>query len=70
MLENRIRVCDKCGTKASKCYPYNGQWLCKANCCLDEEMERDTGKHITDEQKLNEYRNFVDRTKSCPPSTY
>ncbi len=67
-LENRVYTCDKCFTKLSKCWFYNGRWLCKAASCIDEEMEKDSGKHIRDWEDLNRYRHDVARSHPQIPS--
>ena len=51
-------------------FAYGDQMLCKANCCHQEEVEKDSEKHIIDEQKLDDYRDLIARTKTVPPSTY
>ena len=69
-MEHRIRICDKCLTTMSKCWLYNERWLCQANVCLQEEQEKDSGKHFIDQQRLDKYRHDVARTQPQNPSPY
>jgi len=69
-LFNRVKTCDKCMTVLSKCYEYNGRWLCKANVCYQEEIEKDSGKWERDEANLDLYKDLVARTFPQTPSTY
>lgn len=62
--------CSKCGTKWVRCVLYNDHLVGIDCLCLAEEIERDSGKHIRDEQALEEYRNLVAGTIGIPPTTY
>ena len=54
--------CRKCGTQNSLLYEYRtGYFICKAAGCWDEEKERDSGRHIILNKKLEDYRRVVSR---------
>ena len=58
-----IGTCDKCSTENSELHEYRtGVFLCKANECWQEEVERDSGRHIRLNQKLEDYRSIVNRS--------
>lgn len=49
---------------------YNDMWLCHDNLCYEEEVEKDSGKHILDKERLEEYRKMVAGTKGIVPTAY
>lgn len=59
---DRIGDCRKCSTQNSELFEYRpGYFICKANGCWDEEVERNSGRHIILNRKLEEYRRAVNR---------
>ena len=52
-------ICEKCGTENSELFEYDGRYLCKANECLTEELERDSERHILLNEKLENYKKLV-----------
>jgi len=55
-----IGICDKCGTEKSYLFEYRSDyWICKANECFQEEVERDSGRHVRKNDKLEDYRKLV-----------
>ena len=53
-------VCAKCGTEYSVLYEYrHGFWICRANACWDEEVERDSRRHVEQHQSVEDYRKLV-----------
>jgi len=55
-----IGTCRKCDTTESELFEYRaGFWICKAGTCWDEEVERDSGRHIEKNEKLKDYRRLV-----------
>jgi hypothetical protein len=66
----KMGTCEKCGTKWSELFQYKDHWLCKSNCCYQEEMDKDSGKIDRDIEKLEEYRQLCQGTKGITPSTY
>lgn len=59
----KIGICQKCNTENSELFEYsNGVFLCKAGECYQEELERDSGRHVILEQKLKNYRKLVNRS--------
>ncbi len=56
-------ICDKCGTNDSELFEYEGRWLCKANACYAEEVDRNKEKQFRDQEKLNDYRKLVQGTR-------
>lgn len=55
--------CNKCNTENSLLFEYKpGYFICKANECWEEEVERDSGRHIEQERKLDDYRKLVSRS--------
>ena len=67
MPQNKLNplygICDKCRTANSELFEYDGKWLCRANECFMEEIERDSGKQFRDQDKLEDYRRLVQGTK-------
>ena len=60
---DKIGDCRKCFTENSLLYEYRpGYFICKANGCYDEEVERDSGRHILLNKKLEDYRRVVNRS--------
>ena len=60
MPEPRIDTCFKCGTAYSYLYEYrHGFWICTANACWDEEVERDSRRHVEQHQSVEDYRKLV-----------
>ena len=59
-----IGVCEKCGTEGSTLFKYDDRWLCSANACIEEEIERDSDKVERDEQFLEDYRSIVRGVRS------
>ncbi len=58
-----IGTCDKCGTENSELFEYRtGVFLCRANECWTEETERDSGRHVRLNQKVENYRSIVNRS--------
>lgn len=57
-----IGICDKCSTENSLLFQYGNKWLCKANECYQEEVERDSGRHIDLDRKLEEHRKIIARS--------
>ncbi len=57
--------CDKCGTNAPL-YEVGEMMLCKSNYCYYEELEKLSGKHIEDREKLEDYRKLIEATKNVP----
>ena len=55
-------ICDKCGTEHSLLKKYQGAYLCSANLCYTEEVERDSGRHVRKEKKLRDYKNIIARS--------
>jgi len=56
----RYGVCRKCATENSELFEYRtGFWICKANSCWDEEVERDDGSYLVKQEKLDDYRRIV-----------
>jgi len=55
--------CDKCATANSELFEYDGKWLCRANECFMEEVEKDSGKQFRDQDKLSDYKKLVQGTK-------
>ena len=55
--------CDKCNTDNSELFEYDSRWLCKANACYSEEVERNSEKQFRDQEKLTDYRKLVQGTK-------
>ena len=52
-----IGICDKCGTENSELFQYkNGYYICQANECWTEEVERNSGRHIRLNKKLERLR--------------
>lgn len=62
--------CEKCQTKWVEVKLYNGRLLGISCLCYQEELEKDSGKHIRDLEKLEEYRSLVNSTKNIPPSGF
>jgi hypothetical protein len=54
----------------SECFLFEGQWLCSANACLEENQEKSSGKHLKDEADLYEYRDLVARAQNTQVSSY
>lgn len=55
-------TCRKCSTENSLLFQYRpGYFICKANNCWDDECERDSGRHILMNAKLEEYSRIVGR---------
>ena len=65
---NKNGQCNKCMTTMIELTEYNDNLLCDG--CLEEEKEKDSEKHIIDEEKLEEYRNLVNGTKGIQVSKY
>ena len=58
----RIGECGKCGTEDSELFEYKrGYFIGKACGCWEEELERDSGRHIRLNKKLEDYRRVVNR---------
>ena len=55
--------CEKCATEHSELFEYDGKYLCKANECYMEEVERDSGKQLRDQDKLNDYKRLCQGTQ-------
>jgi len=70
MTNRKYGICHKCQTTWVIVTEYKGGWLCEDNCCLQEEMEKDTGKHLRDEKDLNDYRALVAGTWNVPRTNY
>ena len=56
-------TCQKCGTENSKLYKYkNDYYICDANSCIQEESERNSGRHIRLNKKLERIRKPLSHT--------
>ena len=69
-MRKKYSTCEKCQTEWSEVFEYNDRWLCDSNGCLSEEIERDSEKHIRDEDSLDEYRQLCNGTNNIPASVY
>ena len=55
-------TCNKCGTENSLLQEYRpGYFICSANECWTEELERESGRHIILNKKLEDYRRVIAR---------
>ena len=55
-----IADCDKCRTPASLVYPFgDGGFLCLANECWEEELERSSEKQVRDRKFVEDLRGIV-----------
>ena len=58
-----IGFCSKCNTENSVLYEYRvGYWICRANACWDEEVERDSQRHVEQQRAVEDYRQLVQGT--------
>lgn len=56
----KIGTCQKCGTTNSELFQYrSGFFICRGALCWDEEVERDTGRHLMLNKKLEDYRKII-----------
>ncbi len=55
-------ICYKFNTENSELFEYKpGYFICKANVCWTEEVERDSGRHIRKRWSLDQYRQLIAR---------
>ena len=58
-----IGTCMKCGTENSELFQHkNGYYICRANECWTEEVERNSGRHIRLNRKLERIRKALSHT--------
>lgn len=66
----KMGICNKCQTRWIPVYPYEGRWLCKANLCFTEELEKNDGTVERNEKALDDYRKVVGGTNGIAPTAY